>query len=170
MGKNLLIVESPTKAKTLGKYLGNNFRILASVGHIKDLPKSKLGVEVQDDFRPEYVTIKGKGKVLQELKKAAKSAEAVYLAPDPDREGEAIAWHIAQELKSSGKDLHRVLFNELTPRAIKGALASPQHLNQHVECSLVLGRHYTSLVEASLYQQAIQTNPRPHPVQILGTH
>ena len=130
MGKNLLIVESPTKAKTLGKYLGTGYRILASVGHVKDLPKSKLGVDTQHNFKPEYVTIKGKGRVIQELKRAAKSADAVYLAPDPDREGEAIAWHIAQELKGSGKDLHRVLFNELTPRAIKEALSSPQTLNQ----------------------------------------
>jgi len=99
MSKNLLIVESPAKAKTIKKYLGPDFRIMASVGHIKDLPVSKLGVDVDNDFSPEYVTIKGKGKILKALKEAGMESEAVYLAPDPDREGEAIAWHIAQELK-----------------------------------------------------------------------
>ncbi|MFH1349523.1 MAG: type I DNA topoisomerase [Pseudomonadota bacterium] len=130
MSKNLLIVESPTKAKTIGKYLGSDFKILASVGHLKDLPSSKLGVDIENNFQPEYVTIKGKGKILADLKKASQKADTVYLAPDPDREGEAIAWHIAQELKSGKKKIFRVLFNELTARAIKEALTSPQTLNQ----------------------------------------
>ena len=130
MPKNLLIVESPTKAKTLGKYLGPDYRIMASVGHVKDLPKSKLGVDIENDFKPEYVTIKGKGKILQGLKRAVKNAEAIYLAPDPDREGEAIAWHIAREVRGKDKKIFRVLFNEFTAKAIKEALSSPQDLNQ----------------------------------------
>jgi len=130
MSKNLLIVESPAKAKTIKKYLGPDFRIMASVGHVKDLPVSKLGVDVDNDFSPEYVTIKGKGKILKALKEAAMESEAVYLAPDPDREGEAIAWHIAQELKKRKGKTFRVLFNELTEKAIHEAIASPQGLNR----------------------------------------
>ena len=108
MMKNLVVVESPTKARTLKKYLGAEFQIMASVGHVKDLPNNKLGVDMENGFTPEYVTIKGKGKILKEIKTAGKKAEAIYLAPDPDREGEAIAWHIAQELKSKGKEIYRV--------------------------------------------------------------
>lgn len=130
MSKNLLIVESPAKAKTIKKYLGSDFRIMASVGHIKDLPVSKLGVDVDNDFSPEYVTIKGKGKILKALKEAGMESEAVYLAPDPDREGEAIAWHIAQELKKRKGKIFRVLFNELTEKAIHEAIASPKTLNR----------------------------------------
>ena len=130
MPKNLLIVESPAKAKTIKKYLGPDFRIMSSVGHIKDLPVSKLGVDVDDDFRPEYVTIKGKSKILKALKDAGMESEAVYLAPDPDREGEAIAWHIAQELKKRKGKIFRVLFNELTEKAIHEAIASPKTLNR----------------------------------------
>lgn len=129
-GRNLLIVESPAKAKTIKKYLGAGFEIMASVGHLKDLPVSKLGVDIENRFTPEYVTIKGKGKILNALKKAGKTADAVYLAPDPDREGEAIAWHIAQELKKEAKTVYRVLFNELTENAIRSAVASPQPINK----------------------------------------
>src|SRR5438477_13043206 len=95
----LLIVESPTKAKTLKKYLGRGFDVKASVGHIKDLPKSKMGVDIEKDFKPSYVVIRGKAKVLADIRKAAKQSDAVYLGSDPDREGEAIAWHIADEIK-----------------------------------------------------------------------
>src|SRR5690242_21952280 len=106
MGKSLIIVESPTKAKTITKYLGRGYSVMASVGHVKDLPTSKLGVDLENDFEPQYVTIKGKSKVLSEIKKKAQAVDKIYLAPDPDREGEAIAWHIAQELngKKSKKD------------------------------------------------------------------
>jgi DNA topoisomerase-1 len=131
MMKNLLIVESPTKARTLKRYLGTDFKIMASVGHIKDLPNNKLGVDTENNFTPEYVTIKGKGKILNDLKAAGKKAEAIYLAPDPDREGEAIAWHIAQELKNQGKEIYRVLFNEFTGKAIREAISSPQVLDQN---------------------------------------
>jgi len=135
MPNKLLIIESPAKARTIRKYLGPDFKIMASVGHVKDLPVSRLGVDIQNDFKPEYVTIKGKGKILKELKAAGNQAEAVYLAPDPDREGEAIAWHIAEELekgaKNKDKKIYRVLFNELTARAIREAVASPQALDQN---------------------------------------
>ncbi len=131
MSKSLLIVESPTKAKTLQKYVGNKFTVKASIGHIKDLPESNLGVDIEHDFRPEYKVIKGKAKIIQELKKAARDAKDIYLGPDPDREGEAIAWHIKDELESAGKTFHRVLFNEFTPRAIAEALAAPASIDVH---------------------------------------
>jgi DNA topoisomerase I len=133
MSKNLLIIESPAKARTIKKYLGPDFKIMASVGHIKDLPVSKLGVDIGKNFEPDYVTIKGKGKVLKDLKAAGKIADAIYLAPDPDREGEAIAWHVAQELgKGKNKQkIYRVLFNELTKKAIQEAIKSPQTLDRN---------------------------------------
>lgn len=131
MPKSLIIVESPTKAKTLEKYVGRDFLVKASVGHIKDLPQKRLGVDVEDDFRPDYEVIKGKSKVIQELKQAAAKAKEIYLGPDPDREGEAIAWHIKEELNSNGKKFHRVLFNEFTRKAIDEALKSPVTLNMH---------------------------------------
>jgi DNA topoisomerase I len=135
MAKSLIIVESPTKAKTITKYLGRGYTVLASVGHIKDLPTSKLGVDLENDFEPQYVTIKGKSKVLAEIKKKAEEADKVFLAPDPDREGEAIAWHLEQELlgksKKKKKDskIFRVLFNEITESAIKRALQSPGEID-----------------------------------------
>jgi len=135
MAKSLIIVESPTKAKTITKYLGRGYTVMASVGHIKDLPTSKLGVDLDNDFEPQYVTIKGKSKVLSEIKKKAEEADKVFLAPDPDREGEAIAWHLEQELlgksKKKKKDskIFRVLFNEITESAIKRALQSPGEID-----------------------------------------
>jgi len=131
MGKSLLIVESPAKARTIKKYLGKGFDVKASVGHVKDLPKKELGIDIsaEGDFTPHYVTIRGKGKVISELKKAAKSADTVYLAPDPDREGEAIAWHIAHELGRK-EGVYRVLFHEITPQAIKEALKKPLAIDE----------------------------------------
>jgi len=134
MKKGLVIVESPTKARTLQKYLGKDFDIKASVGHIKDLPKKRLGVDIDAGFTPEYEIIRGKGKVLKELKTAASRVEDIYLAPDPDREGEAIAWHIAEELGRNGKGsrrFYRVLFHELTERAIRDAITSPVQLDRN---------------------------------------
>ena len=130
MGKSLLIVESPTKVNTLKKIVGKDFIIKASVGHLKDLPKKKLGVDIENNFEPEYITIRGKGKILQELKTAAKKADKIFLAPDPDREGEAIAYHIGNEVArfTKGK-IYRVLFNEITKKAVKEALDNPTELN-----------------------------------------
>ena len=131
MSKPLVIVESPAKARTISNYLKDQYLVKASVGHIKDLPESRLGVDIEDGFTPEYSVIKGKVKVLKEIKKAAEKAEAIYLATDPDREGEAIAWHIAEELNRPSANVHRVLFNEITARSIREAMARPERLNRN---------------------------------------
>lgn len=130
MPKSLLIVESPAKARTLGRYLGKDFVVKASVGHIKDLPKNKLGIDVEKDFLADYQLIREKKKVVNELTTAAAKADTIYLGPDPDREGEAIAWHIAEEIHAEKKPIHRVLFYELTQKAIQEALAHPSKLNR----------------------------------------
>lgn len=127
--RSLVIVESPAKAKTIVKYLGRKYKMMASIGHLKDLPKSRFGVDIEKGFTPEYIVIKGKSKVLTAIKKAAKEADQVFLAPDPDREGEAIAWHIAEELKPVNDKVHRVLFNEITKKAVKEAVLSPSEIN-----------------------------------------
>jgi DNA topoisomerase I len=131
MAKNLVIVESPSKARTLTKYLGRNYQVKASVGHVVDLPKSKLGVDIENDFEPEYQIIHGKKKVIDDLKKAAKDKDKIYLAPDPDREGEAIAWHIAQKLGRK-KNVFRVRFNEITRKAVQEALKNPTDIDQNL--------------------------------------
>lgn len=128
--KALVIVESPSKARTIQKYLGREYIVKASVGHIKDLPKNKLGVDVKKGFKPDYQLIPSKAKILEELKKASKNVPFLYLATDPDREGEAIAWHINEELKTRGKKAHRVLFNSVTKPAILEAMKHPQKLNE----------------------------------------
>ncbi len=130
MSKSLLIVESPTKARTLARYLGKNFVVKASVGHVKDLPKNKLGIDLKNEYQPEYQLIRGKKTVIKELNQAAEKVDAIYLGSDPDREGEAIAWHIAEEMEAQGKPIHRVLFHELTKKAIQDALAHPRDLNR----------------------------------------
>jgi DNA topoisomerase-1 len=130
MSKGLIVVESPTKVKTLQKFLGGDYVIKASVGHIKDLPESELGVDLKKDFLPEYVVIPGKVKIIRELKKASKGVKNIYLGPDPDREGEAIAWHIAEEIGNGNKNIYRVLFNEITKRAVLEALQKPGALQQ----------------------------------------
>jgi DNA topoisomerase-1 len=125
----LVIVESPAKAKTIGKYLGSKFIVKASMGHIRDLPKSQIGVEVDNDFLPKYITIRGKGSILKELRDASKKVKKVYLAADPDREGEAIAWHLAHYLDIDEKDACRVVFNEITKQAVKDAFKSPRPID-----------------------------------------
>ena len=131
MTKPLVIVESPAKVRTIKKYLGNDYNVAATVGHIRDLPQREMGIDVEGGFTPKYTTIPGKQKVIQALKQAAASAEDVYLAPDPDREGEAIAWHTAEVLKKKGRRFHRVLFHELTQDAIRKAMSQPQELDRH---------------------------------------
>ena len=130
MTKPLVVVESPTKVRTLKNYLGKNYNVAATVGHIKDLPQKEMGIDIEKEFRPKYKAIPGKQKIIASLKKAAGDAVDVYLAPDPDREGEAIAWHTAEVLKKKGRRFHRVLFHELTKNAILSAIASPEALNQ----------------------------------------
>ena len=127
MSKSLIIVESPAKARTLKKFLGSHYQVLASVGHVRDLPKSRLGVDPENDFAPSYVTIKGKGPVIKELRSAAKKATHIYLATDPDREGEAIAWHLAQLLKLA--EPQRIELHEITKSAAQHALKNPSPVN-----------------------------------------
>ena len=130
MGKSLIIVESPAKVKTIKKFLGPGYMVEASVGHIRDLPTKDLGVDEAHDFAPHYQIIEGKEKVVQALRNAASKADVVYLAPDPDREGEAIAWHVAELLKDTNKNLKRIQFNEITSKAVHEALAHPRELNE----------------------------------------
>jgi DNA topoisomerase-1 len=127
---SLLIVESPAKVRTLSKFLGKSFTIKASIGHVKDLPTKELGVDVENDFIPTYVVIQGKEKVLKELKKSAKHADKIFLGPDPDREGEAIAWHIADELNGNSDKVFRVEFNEITEKAVKEAIRKPRKIDK----------------------------------------
>ena len=127
--KKLLIVESPAKAGTIKKYLGSEYNVLATGGHIIDLPKSQLGVDVENNFEPKYITIRGKGDLLTKLKKEAKSASKVYLATDPDREGEAISWHLAKALSIDPKSPCRITFNEITKNAVKAAVKEPRSID-----------------------------------------
>ncbi len=129
MAKSLVIVESPAKAKTINKILGSSFVVKASVGHVIDLPNNKLGVDIENDFKPEYITMKGKGKILTEIKQAAKKVDKVFLAADPDREGEAISWHIARKLGVKEENIYRLLFNEITKSGILSAIESPGRIN-----------------------------------------
>ena len=128
--KALVIVESPSKAKTIGKILGSKYKVIASVGHVRDLPKSKLGIRIDDEFEPEYISIRGKGDVIKEMKKEAKHASKVYLATDPDREGEAISWHIAHLLGIDEDIPCRIVFNEITSNAIKAAVKNPRKIDK----------------------------------------
>lgn len=132
MGKNLVIVESPAKVKTIKKFLGSNYEVCASNGHIRDLPKSQLGVDVENDFEPKYITIRGKGDILANLKKQVKKADKVYLATDPDREGEAISWHLAKALKLEDKDINRISFNEITKNAVKASIKQPRKIDMNL--------------------------------------
>lgn len=131
MSKPLIIVESPTKIKTLEKYIGDEFKIAATVGHIRDLPEHEMGINIKEGFQPKYITIPGKQKIISSLKKAAEDTNDIYLAPDPDREGEAIAWHTAEVLKKKGRSFYRVLFHELTKNAIHEAIKSPTSLDKN---------------------------------------
>ena len=129
MPKILVIVESPAKAKTIEKYLGRNYKVKASVGHVRDLPKSKMGIDIEENFEPKYITIRGKGPVLKELKKEAKKADKIYLATDPDREGEAIAWHLAIALNMDLDSECRVIFREITKKTVKEAIKNPRKID-----------------------------------------
>lgn len=132
MAKALVIVESPAKAKTINKYLGRDFKVIASMGHVRDLPKSKLGVDVDDDFKPDYVVLPDRAKVIKELKEAVKSVEQVFVATDPDREGEAIGWHLAEELGGGKKKIQRLMFNEITKKAILEAIKHPGEIDMRM--------------------------------------
>ena len=129
MAKNLVIVESPAKVQTIKKFLGKNYEVTASNGHVRDLPKSQLGIDVEHDFEPKYITIRGKGDILAKLRKEVKKADKIYLATDPDREGEAISWHLAQALKLADKNVYRISFNEITKNAVKASLKTPREVD-----------------------------------------
>ncbi|MDY3797420.1 MAG: type I DNA topoisomerase, partial [Agathobacter sp.] len=129
MAKYLVIVESPAKVKTIKKFLGKNYEVMASNGHVRDLPKSQLGIDVEGDFEPKYITIRGKGDILAALRKEVKKADKIYLATDPDREGEAISWHLCNALKLEGKDVSRISFNEITKSAVKESLKNPRKID-----------------------------------------
>ena len=132
MGKNLVIVESPAKVKTIKKFLGSNYEVCASNGHIRDLPKSQMGIDIENDFEPKYITIRGKGDILANLKKQVKKADKVYLATDPDREGEAISWHLSQALKLDDKHINRISFNEITKNAVKASIKEPRKIDMNL--------------------------------------
>lgn len=129
MANYLVIVESPAKAKTIHKFLGKNYTVVASNGHVRDLPKSQMGIDVENDFEPKYITIRGKGDILAMLRKEVKKADKVYLATDPDREGEAISWHLAYALKLEGKNVHRITFNEITKTAVKNSIKNAREID-----------------------------------------
>ena len=130
--KYLVIVESPAKVKTISKFLGANYKVMASQGHVRDLPKSQMGVDVEHDYEPKYITIRGKGDILAALRKEAKKADKVYLATDPDREGEAISWHLAAALKLEDKDIYRITFNEITKNAVKASLKEARKIDMNL--------------------------------------
>ena len=131
MGKSLVVVESPTKAKTINKILGKDFVVKSCMGHVRDLPPKELGIDIENGFKPRYVTIRGKGKILTELRKAAQGADIIYLATDPDREGEAIAWHVAHAIARKDDDVRRILFNAITPKAVRESIEKSGELDLH---------------------------------------
>ena len=133
--KNLVIVECPAKAKTLKKFLGSNYKIEASMGHVRDLPKSEMGINIEDDFEPKYITIRRKGELLAKLRKEAKSGTKIYLATDPDREGEAISWHLLYALKlneNSNSKVYRITFNEITKTAVQKSIKEAREIDMNL--------------------------------------
>ncbi len=132
MGERLVIVESAAKAKTIEKYLGSTYKVIASLGHVRDLPKSQLGIDIENNFEPKYITIRGKGDIIDKLKKASKKSEKIYLATDPDREGEAISWHLNNILKADESKVFRIEFNEITKTAVKNAIKNPRKVNMNL--------------------------------------
>ena len=132
---NLVIVESPAKVKTIKKFLGSNYEVMASYGHVRDLPKSRMGIEVENDYEPKYITIRGKGELLAELRKKVRKADRIYLATDPDREGEAISWHLMSALKldeMKDKEVYRITFNEITKKAVTESLKNARSIDMNL--------------------------------------
>ena len=132
MAKNLVIVESPAKVKTIKKFLGSNYEVMASMGHVRDLPKSQLGIDTENDYEPKYITIRGKGDLLASLRKEVKKADKIYLATDPDREGEAISWHLLFALNLSDKKVYRITFNEITKNAVKESIKNARDIDMNL--------------------------------------
>ena len=129
MANNLVIVESPAKAKTIKKFLGSSYEVIASNGHVRDLPKSRMGIDIDNDYEPQYITIRGKGELLATLRKAVKKADKIYLATDPDREGEAISYHLTEALKLDKKKYKRITFNEITKNAVKNSIKQARDID-----------------------------------------
>ena len=132
---NLVIVESPAKVKTIKKFLGSNYEVAASYGHVRDLPKSRMGIDVDNDYEPKYITIRGKGELLADLRKKVKKADRIYLATDPDREGEAISWHLMAALKldeMKDKEVYRITFNEITKKAVTESLKNARSIDMNL--------------------------------------
>ena len=154
MAKYLVIVESPAKVKTIKKFLGKNYEVVASNGHVRDLPKSQMGIDVEHDYEPKYITIRGKGDILAKLRKEVKKADKVYLATDPDREGEAISWHLSQALKLDGKNVRRISFNEITQNAVKASLKQPRDIDMNLvnaqQTSRIVGYKISPLLWAKV--------------------
>lgn len=132
MAKNLVIVESPAKVKTIKKFLGSGYEVTASQGHVRDLPKSSMGIDIDNDFEPKYITIRGKGEILASLRKEVRKADNIYLATDPDREGEAISWHLYAALSLEKKKCYRITFNEITKNAVKESLKHPREIDMNL--------------------------------------
>src|SRR5699024_6101892 len=132
MASKLVIVESPAKAKTIQKFLGKSYKVIASNGHVRDLPKSSMGIDFDNDYEPKYITIRGKGEILAQLRKEVKKADKVYLATDPDREGEAISWHLYNALKLEGKKCSRISFNEITKNAVKESIKNAREIDMNL--------------------------------------
>ena len=164
MADKLIIVESPAKANTIKKFLGGSTKVVASMGHIRDLPKSKMGIDIEHDFEPEYINIRGKGDLIKSLKKDAKQAKQVYIATDPDREGEAIAWHLAYILNEEKAKIRRVTFNEITKTAVQKAIKVPREIDNNVvdaqQARRVLDRivGYKIVYNGTDYEQIVDTD------------
>ncbi|MBO7402403.1 MAG: toprim domain-containing protein [Lachnospiraceae bacterium] len=163
MAKNLLIVESPAKAATIKKFLGNNYEVLASNGHVRDLPKSKMGIDTEHDFEPQYITIRGKSEVINNLKKAVKKADKIYLATDPDREGEAISYHLKELLKLDPKNTTRVTFNEITKKAVSNSIKNSRNIDMNIvnaqQARRVLDRLVGYEISPVLWQKVKKRRP-----------
>ena len=171
MSKSLIIVESPAKVKTIRKFLGPEYMVEASVGHVRDLPSSSLGVDEDKGFAPHYQIIPGKEKVVSELKAAAEKADTVYLAPDPDREGEAIAWHVEELLRDKAKDIKRIQFNEITKRAVLEALKHPRDVDRDLVHAQQARRILDRLVGykiSPLLWRTVKRGISPEPCQTQG--
>jgi DNA topoisomerase-1 len=169
VAKNLVIVESPAKVKTIKKFLGSRYDVEASMGHVRDLPKSQMGIDIENDFEPKYITIRGKGELLAKLRKAVKNADHVYLATDPDREGEAISWHLVSALNLDPKKMKRIKFNEITKNAVKAAMKSPMELDMNLvdaqQARRVLDRLVGYQISPVLWKKSQEgTVGRPCPV------
>ena len=152
---HLVIVESPSKAGTVKNYLGSGYKVVASIGHVRDLPKSTLGVDIENGFKAKYINIRGKGPLIAELKKEAKNADKVYLAADPDREGEAISWHLVTALNIPPEKVCRVTFNEVTKSAVRDAIKHPRKIDEDlVNSARCSGRLYTAVCQPDVFSRS----------------